>query len=338
MQFRTLGKAGPQVSQLGFGAPYVSNLGPGYEESKAAVRRALDLGINFFDTAPGYANSEETLGRILAEFNQPVILSTKLGGRPVPFDPRNPHQLRASVETSLCLLRRDSIDFLLVHEPDRPRQYDWWTDPETVDGPVIEMLDDLKRRGIIRHTGIGGTTSTELAHCIRSNRFDAVLTAFNYSILYREAVREVLPAAHERQMGIILGSVLQQGGLARRYDEIVRAKPLWLSNARRDQLLALYDFLDELQMPIVELGLRFALSAGASTILIGPKTAKQVEDSVAAIDKGPLSADVLSRLDEIAARVPFRPFEEPMVLPFAWPKSYFGPGPANTAEPRQIKP
>jgi len=246
------------------------------------------------------------------------------------FDPRNPRQLRASVEESLRLLGRDVIDLLFVHEPDRPLQYDWWSDPDAVDGPVVEVLDQLKKRGIIRHTGLGGTTCAEMAHCIRSNRFDAVLTAFNYSALFREATHEVIPAARERNMAIVLGSALQQGGLGRRYDDVVRQKPAWLSRPRQQQLLAFYQFLDETGIPIVEMGLRFALSNPAiGTLLIGPKTASQVEESVAIAAKGPLPADVLGRLDAIAALVPFRPFEEPMILPLARPRDYNGPGMAN---------
>ena len=63
--------------------------------------------------------------------------------------------------------------------------------------------------------------------------------------------------------------------------------------------------------------------------MIGPKTAKQVEDSVRAIEKGPLSSDVADRLDAIAAMVPFRPFEEPMIWPLNRPREYYGPGMAN---------
>src|SRR5262249_22911274 len=129
--------------------------------------------------------------------------------------------------------------------------------------------------------GLGGTTATEMAHCVRSGRFDVLLTAFNYSALFREAEHEVLPAAREQGMGIVLGSVLQQGALGRRYDEAVRRKPMWLSKARREQLLAFYAFLDELGLPSAEVALRFALSCpGFGSILIGPKTAEQVEQSV----------------------------------------------------------
>lgn len=330
MQFRTLGRTGLNVSELGFGSLFTSMLGPGFADSKQAVHQAIDLGINFFDTAPAYANSEEVLGKILADIKAPLVLSTKLGGRPQPFDPRNPRQLKASVLESLRLLHREVIDVLFVHEPDRPLQYDWWSDPESVYGPVIDVLDDLKRAGTIRFTGLGGTTCAELAHCIRSDRFDVVLTAFNYSALFREAAHEALPAAQERHMGIVLGSVLQQGGLGRRYDDVVRRKPAWLSQARQRQFLALYQLLDDAGLSIVEMCLRFAISnRDAGTVLIGPKTAKQVADSVTAVAKGPLPPDLLTRLDQIAALVPYRPFEEPMILPLNNPKGYWGPGIAN---------
>ena len=75
------------------------------------------------------------------------------------------------------------------------------------------MLDELKKSGTIRFTGLGGTTAYEMAHIIRTGRFDVVLTAFNYSLLWREAAIEVIPAAKAQGMGIILGSPLQQGAL-----------------------------------------------------------------------------------------------------------------------------
>jgi len=330
MHQRTLGRTGIKVSELGFGGLFASALGPGFDESKAAVRKALDLGINYFDTAPAYANSEEILGRILADLNVPFVLSTKLGGRPQPFDPRNKAQLLESVKESLRLLRREVIDVLFVHEPDRPQQYDWWSDPESAYGPVVDVLDQLKQQGVIRFTGLGGTTTTEMAHFMRSDRFDVVLTAFNYNALYREAALEVLPEAGRRNMGVLLASVLQQGGLGRRYDEVVRAKPAWLSKPRQQQFLAFYRLLHDAGLSIVELGLRFAASCtGAHSVLIGPKTAQQVEESVQAVGRGPLPADVLARLDEIAALVPFRPFEEPIILPFSRPRDYYGPGLTN---------
>ncbi|MGC4005657.1 MAG: aldo/keto reductase [Pirellulales bacterium] len=305
------------------------NWGP--DSSRAAPPFcAVELGINYFDTAPAYADSEETLGRILAEIDAPLVLSTKLGGRPQPFDPRDRAALVASAKDSLRLLGRDVIDVLFVHEPDRPLQYDWWTDPEGVQGPVLDALDELKRAGVIRWTGLGGTTTAELSHLVRSDKFDVVLTAFNYSALLREATHELLPDARARHMGIVLGSTLQQGALGRRFDEAVWSKPAWLSKSRRDQLLAFYGLLDDSGIPLVEFCLRFAVSEEAGdVVLIGPKTAEQVEASVRAVEKGPLPRDVLERLDVVARMVPFRPFEEPMIWPLNAPRSYYGPGPAN---------
>src|SRR5208282_817529 len=88
MRQRVLGKTGIAVSELGFGGLFASALGPGFDESRRAVRRAIELGVNYFDTAPAYANSEEVLGKILADIDAPLVVSTKLGGRPQPFDPR----------------------------------------------------------------------------------------------------------------------------------------------------------------------------------------------------------------------------------------------------------
>jgi aryl-alcohol dehydrogenase-like predicted oxidoreductase len=325
---RTLGKTGLRVSEVGLGGLFVSSFGAEYEQAEQAIHRALTLGINFIDTAPNYHDSEEVIGKALASAPMSadaLILSTKLGGRPQPFDPQNRAGLVRSVEESLRLLGRSYVDLLMIHEPDRPGQYDWWANPENYEGPVMDLLRDLKRNGIARYIGLGGTTAYELANIIRTDRFDVVLTAFNYSLLWREAEIAVLPAAKERGMGVIIGSPLQQGALARRYDDEVRHGARWLSPPRREQFLALYALLDELEMPIAELAMRFVLSnPDVSCALSGARSAEEIELNVAAAEKGPLPEDVLARLDEIAAKVPFRPFDEPFGLPFGRP--YKGPG------------
>jgi aryl-alcohol dehydrogenase-like predicted oxidoreductase len=331
MQHTTLGKTGLRISPIALGGLFTSDLGGGVEGTRSVLQRAFDLGINFIDTAPAYANSEETLGQALSQIDNPpdpLILSTKLGGRPKPFDPQNADQLKRSVEESLRLLKRDCIDLLLIHEPDRPRQYDWWSDPDAVAGPVIDVMDQLKAAGKIRFTGVGGTTVNEMLHLVNTEQFDVLLTAFNYSALYREAALELLPAAERLGMGVMAGSVLQQGGLAKRYDEQLRTKPPWMSAARHAQFLAFYAYLDEAGLTLPEIGTRLAAAHPAvSTVLVGTSNAAHIEDAVRAIDNGPLPDEVVARLDEIAAMVPYRPFEEPMILPLD--KPYFGPGPAN---------
>jgi aryl-alcohol dehydrogenase-like predicted oxidoreductase len=325
-----LGKTGLSVSRLGFGGLFVASFAAQFAEAQRAVTRAVELGINYFDTAPGYGNSEEVLGQALRGVSQPVILSTKLGGRPQPFDPKNKAALRASVEESLRLLGRDHIDILMIHEPDRPGQYAWWTDMVNVTGPVLELLAELKAEGKIRFTGLGGTTTTEMAHLCRSGKFDVVLTAFNFSLLYREAALEIFPAARAAGMGVIVGSPLQQGALARRYDqELDSPAAFWISQARREQFKALYRLSDECGLSLPELGIRFVLShPDVHCVLMGARSAAEVEQNAAAANRGPLPADLLRRLDEIAARVPYRPFGEPFGL--GWylgnPAGYKGQG------------
>src|SRR5437016_14425648 len=101
MKQRTLGKTGLQVSELALGGLFVSSFGGEFEDSRVAVRRALALGVNYIDTAPGYFNSEEVIGRSLEGVSAHYIISTKLGGRPQPFQPQDKDCLMQSVEQSL---------------------------------------------------------------------------------------------------------------------------------------------------------------------------------------------------------------------------------------------
>ncbi len=311
MKYRPLGRTGLRVSELSLGGLFVSALGGEFEQSRGAVCRALERGVNYIDTAPGYANSEEVLGKILRDVTLPVVLSTKLGGRPQPFEPQNPRHLYQSVDESLRLLGRDVIDILMIHEPDRPGQYDWWSGWPAITGPVLDVLADLKARGKIRYTGLGGTTAYEICRVMRTGLFDVVLTAYNYSLLWREAEIELLPLAKQLGMGVVIGSPLQQGALATRHDLTMP----WLSQPRRNQLAALYELVEAEGIPLPELGLRFVLSnPDIATVLMGARSTAEVEQNVAAVEKGPLPSKLVAQLNEIAARVPFRPFEEPAGL------------------------
>ena len=326
MEKRVLGCTGLEVGVVGMGGLFVSQHGgQSREDVRRAVWRALELGVNYVDTAPGYLDSEEVLGYALEGAPQLYYLSTKLGGRPSPFDAQDASALRRSVEESLRLLRRDSIDILIIHEPDRPGQYDWWRDRVRYEGPVNDVLDRLKDEGLIRFTGLGGTTAYELPPIIATGRYDVVLTAFNYSLLWREATIEVLPECARQGVGVIAGSPLQQGALAKRYDEEIRSGARWLSTPRREQYRRLYALVDEVGIPLPELALRFVLSNPAIHMtLMGARSVAEVEANARAAEQGPLPEDLLCRLDEIAAMVPFRPFEEPFNLPFERP--YAGPG------------
>ena len=223
----------------------------------------------------------------------------------------------------------------MIHEPDRPGQYDWFTDWQRFHGPVIDLLADLRREGVIRFTGIGGTTAYVMADVIASGQFDVVLTAFNYSLLWQEALHAVLPEARRHNMGIVVGSPLQQGALSRIYRDEVEHGARWLSPPRRAQYRALYAFVDELDIGLPELALRFVLSnPDISCTLTGARSVTEVEMNVAAAERGPLPDDVLARIAAIAAMVPFRPFDEPFVMPFG--RGYRGPGYAGAGAPARV--
>jgi aryl-alcohol dehydrogenase-like predicted oxidoreductase len=330
MEFKQLGSTKMRVSRLSLGGLFVASMFTEVDEARRTVHRALELGINTIDTAPGYLNSEEVLGKCLEGVNSPYFLSTKLGGRPQPFNPRDKDQLFYSIEESLRLLKRDFVDILLIHEPDRPGQYDWWESWDTFHGPVSDVLEALKIRGIIRYTGLGGTTVSHMTRIIEKTNYDVLLTAFNYSLFFREAGATLIPVAKKKGMGVVAGSPLQQGWFAKRYEDVIRNDPpAWLAPQRAEQFLRLYDLSDRTGLSVPELAMRFVFSnPEIDTVLTGSRSVRELETNVRAAEAGPLPEPILAELDDIAARVPFRPFEEPFGCPLGQ-KDFRGPGMAR---------
>ena len=324
MEMRELGSTGLTVSRLGLGGLFTSRYGGSLEQSVATIRHAIARGINYIDTAPAYFDSEVVIGKALKGVDAPLFVSTKLGGRPEPFDPKDMSGLRDSLKTSLDDLGREVIDILFVHEPDRPGQYDWWEDESTGDGPVFDLLQELQAEGLIHTFGLGGTTAYKMARLVETGKFKVVLTAANYSILWREAEIELLPAAETHGVSIIAGTPLQQGALAARYDAEVANGAEWMTKPRREQFRAFYAYLDEIDIPLIELAHRFMLSHPAiDCVLSGARSPAEIDSNVDAIENGPLPCAVIATLDDIASMVPFRPYDEPTVLPFNQP--YKGP-------------
>ena len=326
MKFRRFGKTGLKVSELAVGGGmFKSCESRDLDETCEILKRSFELGINYIDTAPAYGHSEEVLGKALSAVDRPCILSTKLGGKPKPFDPQDRAALRRSFEESLRLLNRERIDILFLHEPDRPRQYDWFPDLDNFHGPVNELLQELKDEKLIGFTGLAGTTAYEMASIIDKSDYDVVLTAFNYSLLWQEALISVIPAARKKDMGIVVGSPLQHGALAQCYIEEIEHGAGWMAAPRREQYRRLYALVKDLDIPLPELGLRFVLSnPEVSTVLTGVKSIDELEQNMRTIDAGPLSPSILKEIQSIAGMLPFRPYEEPYRLPFL--SDYKGPG------------
>ncbi len=314
---RKLGCTGLEVSELALGGLFISSYGTDRDSAGAIIRRAWELGINYIDTAPGYLDSEAVLGEALSGMDADFIISTKLGYQPEPYQPKDPEFLRQALAKSLERLRRDSVDILMIHEPDRPEIMDWWEDGRQYRGPVMGVLEEARETGKADYIGLGGTTAYEMAHVIKTGSFQVLLTAFQYSLLWREAEHAVLPAAIDHGMGIICGSPLQQGALAKLYRDEIKNGAGWLSPPRQKQFGCLYQLVQDTGIELPELALRFILSnTSVTSVLTGARSVEELEKNVAASAKGPLPEDVLKELDTIAAMVPFRPYLEPFALPF----------------------
>ena len=313
MKKRILGRTGLEVGELSLGAAFVTRGEQGFKGTLPVVQRALELGINLADTSADYGDSEEALGWALAAVDKPCIVSTKLGPPPgcLDFNPKDKDQLKRVVDLCLKNLRRDVIDIMMVHEPDRPGQFDWYDDDISFHGPVVDLLQELRDEGVIKYTGIGGTGVHELARLCDTGWYDVVLTAFNSSPLWRDALHTVIPMANKHNMGVFLASPAQQGWLVKKYEQVYSGAR-WLTAARREQLKALYDLVDAIGMELPVLCLRWALGVvGVSTVLTGPRNVAQLEQNFKAVEQGPLPDDVSARLDEIYNMLPYRPYEEP---------------------------
>jgi aryl-alcohol dehydrogenase-like predicted oxidoreductase len=318
---RIMGQTGLEVSELSLGGLFISSYASDRATAADVIQRAWELGVNYIDTAPGYLDSESALGEGLAKFDNDFIISTKIGYNPEPFEAQNKDFLRRAAETSLKNLRRDSVDILMIHEPDRyedPKFFDWWTDKDNFDGPVMEVLKEFQEEGKTKFLGLGGTTAYELPLIMDTGKFDVVLNAFQYNLLWREAEEKVIPTARARNMGLVCGSPLHQGALATVYEnDVLINPPRWLNPPRRKQFARLYGFLKDIKIGLPELCIRFLLSnPNVSSVLTGVRCIEELESNVAAAEKGVLPEDLLKEIDNIAAMVPFRPYLEPLAPPF----------------------
>jgi aryl-alcohol dehydrogenase-like predicted oxidoreductase len=192
MEHRRLGRLGRENSVLIFGGAALSEVSE--EEADAAIRRALDAGVDHFDTAADYGDSELHYGRWMPELRDRIFLSTKTGDR-------RKDDARRSIESSLERLRVDSVDLIQLHAVGDPDDLDRATGP----GGSLEAAIGAKEEGLVGAIGITGHGHEAPAtHLEALNRypFDTVLTPWNYILSTDEDYRadfEALVAEIERQ-------------------------------------------------------------------------------------------------------------------------------------------
>ena len=190
------------------------------EKSRPFIRRALELGINFFDTANVYSDgtSEEFLGRAIRDFSRrdEVVIATKVHGRMRPGPNGAGLSRRAilgEIDNSLRRLNMDYVDLYQIHR---------W-DPATPIEETLEALDDVVKAGKARYVGASSMHAWQFAtalHLQREHGWSRFVSMQNYyNLLYREEEREMMPLCVAEQVGVIPWSPLARGRLTRDWDE-----------------------------------------------------------------------------------------------------------------------
>lgn len=196
VRYREFGATGFQVSALGFGAMNLP--GVPYEQAEAALHYALDHGINYIDTAAGYRNSEEILGKALSGRRKEFFLATKTAQR--SYD-----GAKAEIERSLERLQTDTIDLLQIHYVNYVQEYQ----EAMGENGAYKAALEAKEAGKVRFIGITGHRPELLARWVRSGAFDQTL--FHLNLGQPFAARDLIPALKEMNMGRVAMKPLSGG-------------------------------------------------------------------------------------------------------------------------------
>lgn len=314
MQYRLLGRTGFNVSTISVGCWAIGGSWGKIndEESVAALHRALDLGVNFFDTADVYGDghSERLLARLRKERSEPFYIATKAGRRLSPHvaGGYNRENLTGFVERSLVNLRVEALDLLQLHCPPTDVYYQ----PET-----FGVLDDLIRAGKLRHYGVSVERVEEGLKALEYPNVQSIQIIYN--IFRQRPAEHLFKECVSKKVGILarvpLASGLLTGKLARNqkfeaddhrtFNRHGEAFDRGETFSGVDYNLAL-DAVDALR-PLVPRGvtlaqwaLRWILTDQAVTCAIpGVRRASQVEDNLAAAELEEIPADVLKKVAQI---------------------------------------
>jgi len=251
MDKRRLGKTELMTSVIGFGGiklPIVKQ-----EDATEVLNKALDMGVNFVDTARGYSDSEEKIGKAISHRRNEFYLSTKSPATTAD-------KMKKEIETSLKNLRTDNIDLYLCHNLRHPENYD------TVMGPdgALKALQEAKSQGMINHIAFSSHRYHETMKAgILSGEFEAIMLSYN--ILNDELVdEEILPLAKENDLGVIIMKPLAGGALVSTPPDMKLA-----SEGREDKAITATQ------------ALRFVLANDAVTLAIpGMTNIRELEENV----------------------------------------------------------
>lgn len=319
MQYKQLGETGLLVSRLAFGAMTFTIGNPSAvakvdrADAESLLSRALENGVNLFDTADVYAGgrSEEILGAFLKPHRDEVVLSTKIGyrmGTGLNQAGLSRKHLFAACEASLKRLGTDYVDVLTAHKPD----------PFTPVEETLEALDALVRQGKTRYIGCSNWPTWMMAKAVQMQKDRGwarfISAQMHYSLLGRDIEHEALPMLRDAGVGLMVWSPLAGGFLSGKYTrENLKAEENRLSG------FDVMPFDKEVGFGIVgktrEIGVQHGASPAqvalawllaqpsVATVLIGASRSTQMDDNLGA-DALTLTPDDLAALDEATRRPP----------------------------------
>jgi aryl-alcohol dehydrogenase-like predicted oxidoreductase len=308
MMYKNLGKTGTKVSELCLGTMI---FGQQVDETTAVkiINRAVDLGINFIDTADVYAEgrSEEIVGKAIRGMREDIVLATKVRGRTRP-DPNGEglsrkHIMR-NLEASLKRLGTDYIDLYQVHR----------VDPTTPLKETMTTLSDIVRSGKVRYIGCSNFPAWQLEKALRISEVQGLETFATvqprYNIIDRDIERELLPLCVEEGIGVVPYSPLAGGVLTGKYHQDRPApegsrgqlRPAMITrylNPRNQAILQeLEKISSETKMSLGQIGLAWLMANPAVTApIIGASKVEQLEENMGVLGHS-LPAEALARISE----------------------------------------
>ncbi len=308
MQFRKLGRSGLTASALGLGCMGMSEFyGPRDDnESLATIHRALELDINFLDTADVYGpfTNEELVGRAIRGRRDKIVLATKFGIVRDPNDPNSrgingkPEYVRQACEASLRRLGVDTIDLYYQHR----------VDPNTPIEETVGAMAQLVKEGKVRFLGLSEAGASTLRRAVKIHPITALQT--EYSLWTRDPEDEILATCRELGIGFVAYSPLGRGfltGQFKRFDDLPaddyrRSSPRFQGeNFQRnlDLVRRVEEIAREKNCKPSQLALAWVLAQGEDIVPIpGTKRRKYLEENVGALDVH-LSGDDLRRIDQV---------------------------------------
>jgi D-threo-aldose 1-dehydrogenase len=300
-----IGRTDLRVTRLGFGGVPLGGLykDVSEEEAGATVRRALELGINYFDTAPiyGFGKSEIRLGKELSRCHRgSIVVATKVGYTLVPegggrdekvfhrFDNVPPLRpifdysydgIMRTFEGSLKRLNLSRVDILNIHDPD----YNW----EEAIGIAYPTVHKLRSEGVVRAIGVGMNQAEMLARFAREGDFDCLLLAGRYTLIDHTGLRELLPICEQKHISVIIGGPYNSGILATGARRGATYNYLQASSAVMERVAAIEAVCGRHNVPLKAAALQFPMAHPAvAAIIPGPRSAAEVEENFRLLSLG----------------------------------------------------